>query len=206
MTCPSRPIHENLPTELLVEITDALVAMKSGSRDIIRLTTVDKTMREIVLSRPLYWTNIRLDQSLSSATFAKLCVERSKEEPVTLDIEFLGASWPPHAEDIFRIIRLTQSRIKELSVIINTFDLLRAFRTALPRFEMPILTKLFLDYDTVFYGGADQNRDIALPKKSALRTLTLAGVVRVPSNGAHTRTCLLCNSRAEQCSRGQQTL
>lgn len=173
----SRPFHEILPTELVLDITDVLFASDSGLEDVVCMSHINKTIREIVTSCPTYWTDIRIDNDPYSATFAQLCVERSKAELLTLEIVFMIGFWPPHMEDIIRVLVASAPRLKALTVIMNNFDLLQTFRTALPRLRMPRLEKLLLDYDTIFHGGPDRNRDILYPKAYNLKSLTLAGLV-----------------------------
>lgn len=176
----SRPIYEVIPVELMIQVLDEVSVRKgAGFSDIVRLSRVDKATRAIILSRSRYWAEITVCSRPCSVPFAKKCIERSKNAPITLDVIFNRGtgSFPPHLEGVVEVLSASAPRIKVLTIVMDSYPLLRSLRSPLRTLEMPKLEILVLD--TSFRNSPD--RDFSLPSSAPiLRSLALQGVVPNP--------------------------
>lgn len=157
LTAFSRPIHEILPVELLLEVADALYATRAGLIDIARLSRVDKALRDVVLSHPTYWNTIRMDSHPSSAAFAKLCAERSRSEPITIDIKFGADLLPSHRANVVSVVTTAAPRLKILSITnadssfyVQLFTHINAPRLGIVHLDDPSVREPHLDLPLEF--------------------------------------------------------
>lgn len=84
----------SLPTELLIRIFDLAIA--GNTKRIGQLLFVCRSWTSILLSTPQLWSNIRtlilvttLDALQDSTQYFRACIERSKEYPITIDINLV---------------------------------------------------------------------------------------------------------------------
>jgi hypothetical protein len=157
------PINR-IPSEVLSLVPDYWKKGKMD-QDLIALTHVCRSWREIFTSRPSLWSHLDCRNVEKTRTY----VERSKAAPLEIYLESFRGK--PYAKDAFFLTAPHIHRLRYLSISANNFpDIISHFFRRVPLLEELKVT-LSDSLGTVL-SGAFLNEDL-----SSLRTLSLAGAI-----------------------------
>jgi hypothetical protein len=164
---------EALPPELWPYIIKNTIAERENSTDkLLDLVSVSKGWFSTLVTLPVIWTTVRLDQSEADyLAKAMTCIQLSGECEIDLHIYHLTAEeW---REISFRIVPEGR-RIRRISFEIDDIDLLVTRHIFGDFIELPVLRKLVLPHS--FNGLLDEQHDRTLVIEKMPSIETVAGV------------------------------
>ncbi|KAG8907160.1 hypothetical protein FRC00_012083, partial [Tulasnella sp. 408] len=170
-----------LPPELYLLIARLSIA-ESGHkiRDTIRVSSVNSQMRNIAVNTSDLWTEFTLSNTTSSHKLGSICVSRSGNRTLDLQISLnRSMEQDKGVSGFFECFKSASPRIARLSVHIYHPFSLKLINALLKLKELRMLRSIDVGYDNEEHEGFD--RYITLPSSGAdLHSISLTGVQAQP--------------------------
>ncbi|KIO17570.1 hypothetical protein M407DRAFT_227995 [Tulasnella calospora MUT 4182] len=169
-----------LPPKLLTLIARFYLRSSSDDDDgyfpaILLLTHINLRLRQIVIGTPDMWTSFGMSDAEGSFHLVRLCITRSKLQPLKIQLHAsVCAEGSDLGDRFYDLLHPVASRIRIFKVYMTEKRALKISEGVLAKLELPTLKEIGLYYDRIYHAGFLQS--IRIPGGANLEILTLKGL------------------------------